>query len=63
MFHILGLNKNEFDLVYSDSSSSNYGGGYFCTVSHYQTVVPDRYILSRTDYGPYYGYYGYGDNS
>ncbi len=59
MFNILDLNRTGFDLVYTTPSSSysSYDSG-----SHYHTVVPDRYTLSRTDPGAYYDHYEYGDN-
>lgn len=58
--NILGLNISQFPLTYEinqPSYSSNGGGS-----SHYHTVVPDRYTLSRTDPGAYYDHYEYGDN-
>lgn len=65
MYDILGLNKSEYSLLnlephqsYSTGSYSSGGGGS----SHYHTVVPDRYTLSRTDPGAYYDHYEYGDN-
>ena len=61
LYDILGLNRTEYSLTYdvsSYSSSSSYSGGS----SHYHTVVPDRYTLSRTDPGAYYDHYEYGDN-
>ena len=64
LFDILGLDKNEFDLVYSQqgSSSSYYSSYSEPYQSHYHTVIPDRYTLSRTDPGAYYDNYEYGDN-
>ena len=62
IYDILGLNKNGFDLVYTQSTPSYSGGGYYDSGSHYHTVVPDRYTLSRTDPGAYYDHYEYGDN-
>ena len=61
MYEILGLDENEFDLVYTTKApsypySSSSGSG------HYHTVIPDRYTLSRTDPGAYYDHYEYGDN-
>ena len=65
MYDILGLNKSEYSLLnveppknYSTGSYSSSSGGS----SHYHTVVPDRYTLSRTDPGAYYDHYEYGDN-
>ncbi len=61
LYDILGLNRSEFTLTYAQtgsSSSTYYSGGS----SHYHTVVPDRYTLSRTDPGAYYDHYEYGDN-
>ena len=61
MYTILDLNRSEFTQTYSTTSysyPSSYGGGS----SHYHTVVPDRYTLSRTDPGAYYDHYEYGDN-
>lgn len=58
MYNVLGLSRNEFDLVYSKEAPS-YTGSYH---EHYHTVVPDRYTLSRTDPGAYYDHYEYGDN-
>jgi len=60
MYEILGLNENGFDLVYTAKSPSySYGSS---SGSHYHTVVPDRYTLSRSDPGAYYDHYEYGDN-
>lgn len=61
IYEVLGLNPEGFDLAYSSSQSSygSYSSGYG---SHYHTVVPDRYTLSRTDPGAYYDHYEYGDN-
>lgn len=60
MYEILGLNKEGFDLVYTQQSPSySYSAP---SSSHYHTVVPDRYTLSRTDPGAYYDHYEYGDN-
>lgn len=59
MYDILNLNRTGFDLVYTDLET---GGGYYSSGSHYHTVVPDRYTLSRTDPGAYYDHYEYGDN-
>ena len=58
--NILGLNTSQFPLTYeiSQPTYSSYDGGS----SHYHTVVPDRYTLSRTDPGAYYDHYEYGDN-
>ena len=61
MYTILGLNRSEFTQTYS-TSSYDYSGGYGGGSSHYHTVVPDRYTLSRTDPGAYYDHYEYGDN-
>ena len=61
IYEILGLNPDGFDLAYS-STQSNYGGYSSNYDSHYHTVVPDRYTLSRTDPGAYYDHYEYGDN-
>lgn len=61
MYDILSLNKDGFDLVYSQTQPS-YSSGYSSSGSHYHTVVPDRYTLSRTDPGAYYDHYEYGDN-
>ena len=61
LYDILGLNRSEFTLTYSQTSSAPstyYSGGS----SHYHTVVPDRYTLSRSDPGAYYDHYEYGDN-
>lgn len=60
MYDILGLDENGFDLVYTNSAS---GYRYSSSPSsHYHTVVPDRYSLSRSDPGAYYDHYEYGDN-
>jgi hypothetical protein len=60
MYEILGLNEDGFDLVYTAKSPSySYGSS---SGSHYHTVVPDRYTLSRSDPGAYYDHYEYGDN-
>lgn len=57
--NILGLNTSEFPLTYEIvQPTPSYGSGS----SHYHTVVPDRYTLSRTDPGAYYDHYEYGDN-
>ena len=57
--NILGLNASEFPLTYEIvQPTPSYGSGS----SHYHTVVPDRYTLSRTDPGAYYDHYEYGDN-
>lgn len=61
MYTILGLNRSGFIQTYS-TSSYDYSGGYSGGSSHYHTVVPDRYTLSRTDPGAYYDHYEYGDN-
>jgi hypothetical protein len=61
MYTILGLNSSEFTQTYS-TASYDYSGGYSGGSSHYHTVVPDRYTLSRTDPGAYYDHYEYGDN-
>ena len=61
IYEILGLNPDGFDLAYS-STQSSYGGYSSNYDSHYHTVVPDRYTLSRTDPGAYYDHYEYGDN-
>jgi len=61
MYEILGLDENGYDLVYTTKSPS-YSYGYSSGSSHYHTVVPDRYTLSRTDPGAYYDHYEYGDN-
>lgn len=61
MYDILGLDKAEFPLVYTQSSPS-YTSSYDSSSGHYHTVVPDRYTLSRTDPGAYYDHYEYGDN-
>lgn len=61
LYDILDLNRSEYTLTYSQTSSSPssyYSGGS----SHYHTVVPDRYTLSRSDPGAYYDHYEYGDN-
>lgn len=60
LYNILGLNRTEYSLTYG---SSSYSSGISAdTSSHYHTVVPDRYTLSRTDPGAYYDHYEYGDN-
>ncbi len=61
IYNILGLNPAGFDLSYD---TVQYGGvGYSSAPSsHYHTVVPDRYTLSRVDPGAYYDHYEYGDN-
>ena len=58
--NILGLNTSEYPLTYeiAQPTYSSYDDGS----SHYHTVVPDRYTLSRTDPGAYYDHYEYGDN-
>ena len=61
IYEILGLNPEGFSLAYS-STQSSYGGYSSGSGSHYHTVVPDRYTLSRTDPGAYYDHYEYGDN-
>lgn len=61
LYDILGLNRTEYSLTY-DSSSYSSPGISADTSSHYHTVVPDRYTLSRTDPGAYYDHYEYGDN-
>ena len=61
LYDILGLNRTEYSLTY-DVSSYSSPGMYTDTSSHYHTVVPDRYTLSRTDPGAYYDHYEYGDN-
>ena len=59
LYDILGLNITEFPPTYQQTSySTSYSDGS----SHYHTVVPDRYTLSRTDPGAYYDHYEYGDN-
>lgn len=61
LYDILGLNRTEYSLTYDNpgyTSSVSYSDGS----SHYHTVVPDRYTLSRTDPGAYYDHYEYGDN-
>ena len=61
LYTILDLDRNDFSSTYaqtSSTSSPSYSGGS----SHYHTVVPDRYTLSRTDPGAYYDHYEYGDN-
>ncbi len=61
LYTILDLDRNDFSSTYaqtSSTSSPSYSGGS----SHYYTVVPDRYTLSRTDPGAYYDHYEYGDN-
>ena len=59
LYDILGLDSAQFTPTYSTGSGySSYSGGS----SHYHTVVPDRYTLSRTDPGAYYDHYEYGDN-
>ena len=58
MYDILGLDKDGFDLAYTQQSPSYSAPSQ----SHYHTVVPDRYTLSRTDPGAYYDHYEYGDN-
>ena len=61
LYSILDLNSSEFPATYTQpSSSSSYS--YNSGSSHYHTVVPDRYTLSRTDPGAYYDHYEYGDN-
>lgn len=60
MYEILGLDENGFDLVYTNTAPSySYSSS---PSSHYHTVVPDRYSLSRSDPGAYYDHYEYGDN-
>ena len=60
MYEILGLDENGFDLVYTNNAPSySYSSS---PSSHYHTVVPDRYSLSRSDPGAYYDHYEYGDN-
>ncbi len=60
MYDILGLDEDGFDLVYTNSAPAHsYSSS---SSSHYHTVVPDRYTLSRTDPGAYYDHYEYGDN-
>lgn len=59
LYKILGLDRSQFPTTYSTSSSYGYYSG---GSSHYHTVVPDRYTLSRTDPGAYYDHYEYGDN-
>lgn len=61
MYNILNLDKSEFSATYS-TATYDYSGGYSEGSSHYHTVVPDRYTLSRTDPGAYYDHYEYGDN-
>ena len=61
LYDILGLNPEGFELTYTPAQSS-YGGYSSDSGSHYHTVVPDRYTLSRTDPGAYYDHYEYGDN-
>lgn len=61
IYDVLGLNKTGFDLVYSSPQHTSVGYSTGSS-SHYNTVVPDRYTLSRTDPGAYYDYYEYGDN-
>lgn len=59
LYNILGLNATEFPSTYQTQTTySSYDSGS----SHYHTVVPDRYTLSRTDPGAYYDHYEYGDN-
>ena len=60
LYDILSLDKNSFNLVYTQPVQQSYGGT--SSGSHYHTVVPDRYTLSRTDPGAYYDHYEYGDN-
>lgn len=60
LYNILGLNSTEFPPTYATSTGSY--SGYSSGSSHYHTVVPDRYTLSRTDPGAYYDHYEYGDN-
>ena len=68
IYDILGLNRDGFELCYSQSSpSSSYSGSYYSPngysgSDHYHTVVSDRYSLSRSDPGAYYDHYEYGDN-
>jgi len=64
MYDILGLNRSEYSLLNVEPIQSPSGGGYSGGggSSHYHTVVPDRYTLSRTDPGAYYDHYEYGDN-
>ena len=60
MYKILGLNENGFELAYTQTVPSySYSSP---SSSHYHTVVPDRYTLSRTDPGAYYDHYEYGDD-
>lgn len=59
MYEILGLNREGFELTYTPTGYTSY---YPSQSSHYHTVVPDRYTLSRTDPGAYYDHYEYGDN-
>ena len=61
MYTILDLNRSEFKQTYSTASYS-YPSSYDGGSSHYHTVIPDRYTLSRTDPGAYYDHYEYGDN-
>lgn len=60
LYDVLGLNSTQFPPTYATSSS--YSSGYSGGSSHYHTVVPDRYTLSRSDPGAYYDHYEYGDN-
>lgn len=62
LYTILDLDKNEFTSTYSQTSSTSSPSYSSGGSSHYHTVVPDRYTLSRTDPGAYYDHYEYGDN-
>ena len=77
LYDILGLDSQEYELVYTDTGNdtktdtanetaigTSYSTYYPASSgsSHYHTVVPDRYTLSRTDPGAYYDHYEYGDN-
>lgn len=57
LYDTLGLDSREYQLAYTSNQASFSSGS-----SHYHTVVPDRYTLSRTDPGAYYDHYEYGDN-
>lgn len=60
-YDVLGLNRSGFALSYTGTHTS-FPSSFVSSVSHYSTVVGDRYTLAHTDPDSYYDHYEYGDD-
>ena len=69
LYGVLNLNPDGFQLVYSDSGTSQSSSPSTSSSSsssssgdHYHTVVGSRSSVAKNDPDSYYDYYEYGDN-